>query len=429
MTVTLQAIRGMNDILPSDSSIWQFVEQTMRDTLASAGYQEIRLPIVEKTELFKRSVGEATDIVEKEMYTFEDRNGDSLSLRPEGTAGCVRAGIEHGLLYHQTRRLWYIGPFFRHERPQKGRYRQFHHCGVEAFGMADPDIDAELIHLSFCIFKKLGLDTHLSLELNTLGSASARKNYAEALVDYFTTHQNLLDEDSKRRLTTNPLRILDSKNPAMQSLLADVPVLTDFLDEESSAHFAALQRYLQALSIPFQLNTRLVRGLDYYSGTVFEWVTNSDGAQNAVCSGGRYDGLIEQLGGNPSFATGFAFGLERVILLMQETGQKLPQAAPMVYILSVNEASSCRALCLAERLRALVKDMTVIVHAGGGSLKNQFKKADKSGAVLALVIGEQEMKDNTVTVKYLREETPQQVLSEEALDGVIRQIQRLPRHA
>lgn len=415
MIAQLQAIRGMNDFLPSETINWRHVEQVMETVLAAAGYQEIRLPLLEKTDLFKRSVGTATDIVEKEMYTFLDRNGDSLSLRPEGTAGCVRAGIEHGLLYHQTQRLWYTGPFFRHERPQKGRYRQFHHVGVEAFGMAGTDIEAELIQLSFAIFRQLGLAGHVTLELNSLGTPETRRAYADRLVGYFTRHASELDADSTRRLTTNPLRILDSKNPALQALIAQAPCLPDCLDDSSREHFAGLQHALKTLGIPFRLNPRLVRGLDYYSKTVFEWVTNSEGAQNAVCSGGRYDTLVEQLGGAPAPACGFAFGLERIMLLLQETGQPLPSPAPLIYVVSADSDAHLHALALTENLRSRLPGLRIIVHAGGGSFKNQFRKADKSGAMLALVIGEAEMANQTVTLKYLREDKPQQTLPETEL--------------
>lgn len=411
MTAVIQAIRGMNDILPSETHIWQKIERAFQEVLQSYGYQEIRFPILEKTDLFKRSVGEATDIVEKEMYTFEDRNGDSLSLRPEGTACCVRAGIEHGLIYNQIQRLWYMGPFFRHERPQKGRYRQFSHCGVETYGIAGPDIEAELILLSARLLQKLDLASGVTLEMNSLGSAAARQRYLEALTHYLTAHADHLDEDSKRRLTTNPLRILDSKNPAVQAILNDAPCLSAYLDEESASGFERLQFILSQLNIPFRVNSRLVRGLDYYSGTVFEWLTQDSIAQNAVCAGGRYDGLVAQLGGKPTPACGFAFGLERVILLMEQQGKQVPPPLLHAYILSVDEASYVEALLVADQLRQTHPDLSLIVHAGGGSLKNQFRKADRSGARFALVLGEQEMANNTITIKSLREELPQRTLN------------------
>jgi len=422
MTASIQAVRGMNDILPSETSIWQHIEHIFRQTLNSFGYQEIRLPIIEKTELFKRSVGEATDIVEKEMYTFEDRNGDSLSLRPEGTAGCVRAGIEHGLLYNQTQRLWYMGPFFRHERPQKGRYRQFNHCGVETYGFAGPDIEAELILLSARLIQQLGLSSAVTLEINSIGTASARQAYLTALRAYLTEHTEALDEDSRRRLTTNPLRILDSKNPGVQAVLNHAPNLSDYLEETSRAHAASLQNALTQLGIPFRINPRLVRGLDYYSDTVFEWLTNDDVAQNAVCAGGRYDHLVEQLGGKPTPACGFAFGMERLILLMQSSGQALQTHVPDAYMLSVDSASHCRALQIADQLRKSHPTLCLMVHAGGGSLKNQFRRADRSGAKMAFILGEQEMQDKTITLKSLREDLPQRTLSEPAFFAEIHQL-------
>jgi histidyl-tRNA synthetase len=316
MAKNIQAIRGMHDILPEQTPIWQFVEQNLRDVLAAYGYSEIRLPIVEKTELFKRSIGEVTDIVEKEMYTFDDRNGDSLTLRPEGTAGCLRAGLEHGLLHNQTHRIWYYGPMFRHERPQKGRYRQFTQLGVETYGIASADIDAELITLSHRLWKKLGLSEQLELQINSLGTSEERLVYREKLVEYFNQQPELLDEDSQRRLISNPLRILDTKNPAMKELVENAPSLRDFLGAESKAHFTKLTDTLDALEIPYTINQRLVRGLDYYSKTVFEWVTTALGAQGTVCAGGRYDGLIEQLGGRANHAVGFAMGIERLVLLI-----------------------------------------------------------------------------------------------------------------
>jgi histidyl-tRNA synthetase len=406
----IQAVRGMNDILPTETPLWQHAEKTLQDILHRYGYHEIRLPIVEKTDLFKRGIGEATDIVEKEMYTFTDRNQESLTLRPEGTAGCVRAGIEQGLLYHQIQRLWYQGPYFRHERPQKGRYRQFYQCGAEVFGLAGPDIDAELIVMSARLFEKLGLQSVVNLQLNSLGSAESRIAYRTHLVEYLTQHQAELDEDSLRRLTSNPLRILDSKNPAMQTLIANAPKLMDHLDPESQAHFAKLQDYLNAVGIRFTLNPCLVRGLDYYTKTVFEWVTDALGAQGAVCSGGRYDGLVEQLGGNATPALGFAIGMERLVLLLQQVQSALPLDELHLYVMNDSETTFQKSLELTESLREQVPELRAQLHCGGGSLKNQFKKADKSGARFAMIIGEQEFASQSVAIKPLRGEGQQEMV-------------------
>ncbi|MBV8802601.1 MAG: histidine--tRNA ligase [Gammaproteobacteria bacterium] len=404
----IQAIRGMNDILPEETIYWQFVEKILRDTLQSYGYQEIRFPILEKTELFKRSIGDATDIVEKEMYTFFDRNNESLTLRPEGTASCVRLGNEHGLLYNQIQRLWSLGPYFRYERPQKGRYRQFHQCDVEVFGLEGPDIDAEIILLTAKILEKLGLKSYVTLQLNSLGAVTARQHYREKLVDYFSTYQEQLDEDSRRRLVTNPLRILDSKNPAMQHLIENAPRLIDYLDAESQQHFEKLQDFLTSTGVAFTINPRLVRGLDYYTKTVFEWVTSELGAQGTVCAGGRYDSLVEQLGGKSTPAIGFALGMERTILLVQQLQKNLHHhLAPHIYIISDSNATLKKAMQTADFLRDQLSDIRVIVNCGDGSFKNQFKKADKSGAQLALIIGEQELKTETITIKFLREKTDQ----------------------
>ncbi len=412
MATHIQAIRGMNDLLPADTIIWQLVEKTISQVLQSYSYHEIRSPILEKTELFKRSIGEVTDIVEKEMYTFLDRNNDSLTLRPEGTACCVRAGIEHGLLYNQVQRLWYMGPYFRHERPQKGRYRQFYQCGVEMFGVETPDADAELILLSAKIIEKLGLKSYVTLELNSLGSTEARLAYREKLVTYLSAHQDQLDEDSKRRLTTNPLRILDSKNPDVQALLINAPRLADYLDAESQEHFAQLQKYLTAAGIQFTLNPRLVRGLDYYSKTVFEWVTTELGAQGTVCAGGRYDKLVEQLGGKATPALGFAIGIDRFVLLIQQFRKNLPTNTPDIYFVSDGDAAFQRSLAIADELRDQISGLRIQMHCGGGKLANQFKKADKSGARLALIIGEQELQANTVGIKFLRENLQQKNVSQ-----------------
>jgi len=408
---SIQAIRGMNDILPNESYLWLFVENTIKNILHSYGYQEIRLPILEKTELFKRTIGEATDIVEKEMYTFLDRNQESLTLRPEGTAGCVRAGIEHGLLYNQIQKLWYMGPYFRYERPQKGRYRQFYQCGAEVFGIATPDIDAELILMSARILETLGLKSHVELQLNSLGSIESRQSYRKQLVAYFSDHQNQLDEDSQRRLTTNPLRILDSKNPSMQTLISAAPKLLDHLDSESNDHFLKLQTYLKNAGLTFTINSRLVRGLDYYTKTVFEWVTTDLGAQGTVCAGGRYDGLVEQLGGKQTPALGFAIGIERLILLTQQFLTNIPVKEADIYFMTDSETTFQTGLKFAEELRQNIPHLQILQNCGGGSLKNQFKKADKSGARFALIIGEQEFSTQSVAVKSLRETTPQEIIS------------------
>jgi histidyl-tRNA synthetase len=406
----IQAIRGMNDILPSETRLWQHVESLLREILHGYGYREIRLPIVEKTELFKRTIGEATDIVEKEMYTFTDRNNENLTLRPEGTAGCVRAGIEHGLLYNQIQRLWYLGPYFRHERPQKGRYRQFHQCGAEVFGIATPDIDAELILLSARIFEKLGLKSYLTLQINSLGSVAAREEYRKTLVAYLTKHQAQLDEDSQRRLTTNPLRILDSKNPDLATLIAQAPKLIDHLDAESQQHFTQLQAFLTSAGLPFTINPCLVRGLDYYTKTVFEWVTNELGAQGTVCAGGRYDGLVEQLGGKATPALGFAIGMERLTLMLQQNQQDTNEHAD-IYVLTDSDNTFQKGLQIAAKLRDEFPRLCVLQHCGGGTLKNQFKKADKSGARYAVIIGEQEFATQNAAIKFLRENIQQETVS------------------
>ena len=410
----IQAIRGMNDVLPSETFLWLHAENCIRKILLGYGYQEIRFPIVEKTELFKRSIGEITDIVEKEMYTFLDRNQDSLTLRPEGTACCVRAGIEHGLLYNQIQRLWYSGPFFRHERPQKGRYRQFNQFSAEVFGLASPDIDAELIVMSATILEKL--DIEVSLQLNSLGTPASRKIYKEKLLEYLTTHQDKLDEESKQRLTKNPLRILDSKNPDMKNLIAHAPKLLDFLDEASLAHFEKLQTYLVHAGVNFTVNPCLVRGLDYYTKTVFEWTTDKLGTQSTVCAGGRYDELVQQLGGKSTPAVGFSLGLERIILLMQQN-EKYRKCEPSLhaYLITDSDQSFAVGLKTANYLRKKVPGLRLLLHCGGGNLKSQFKKADKSGAQYALIIGEHELKTRTIAIKNLREELPQQSIYQDEL--------------
>ena len=413
----IQAIRGMNDLLPEQSSIWQYFEGTVQSLMQRYGYAEIRTPIVEQTALFARSIGEVTDIVEKEMYTFEDRNGDSLTLRPEGTASCVRAAMEHGLLHNQTQRLWYQGPMFRHERPQKGRYRQFHQVGLEAFGLDGPDIDAEVILLSARLWRELGLLDHVTLELNSLGSNEARAAYRDRLVAYFEQHRDQLDEDSLRRLTSNPLRILDSKNPDMAPMLADAPRLMDHLDDESREHFEQLTRMLEAAGIDYTINPRLVRGLDYYCRTVFEWTTTALGSQGTVCAGGRYDGLVEQLGGKPTPAVGFAMGIERLVLLLQ-TLELVPHSALDeldVYLLPMDDGATGSAMLLAEQLRTTLPSLRLQLHCGGGSFKSRIKKADKSGARLALLLGEDELANDRVSLKFLREARDQQSLSRGSL--------------
>ncbi|ASP39227.1 histidine--tRNA ligase [Bacterioplanes sanyensis] len=409
MSKKIQAIRGMNDILPSQSPVWQYLEGTVAELLAAYGYGEIRMPIVEPTNLFKRSIGEVTDIVEKEMYTFDDRNGDSLTLRPEGTAGCVRACEEHGLLYNQTQRVWYTGPMFRYERPQKGRYRQFYQIGVETFGIATPDIDAEVILLTARLWQQLGLSDSVTLQLNSLGSNEARAHYRQALVDYLTANKELLDEDSLRRLDSNPLRVLDSKNPAMQEMLAGAPSLFDYLDDDSREHFEQLRRILDAAGVQYEINPRLVRGLDYYCKTVFEWVTDELGAQGTVCAGGRYDGLVEQLGGKATPAVGFAMGVERLILLL-ESLQRVPAEvyqAVDVYVCAVGDNTDIAAMLLSDHVRNEQNWLRVQTHCGGGSFKSQMKKADKSGARFALLLGEDEVAQQLVSVKDLRGELEQ----------------------
>jgi histidyl-tRNA synthetase len=420
----IQSIRGMNDLLPTVSPVWQYLENTVKDVVSRYGYQEIRFPIVEKTELFKRSIGEVTDIVEKEMYTFLDRNDESLTLRPEGTAGCVRACLQNGLLDNQqTQRLWYTGPMFRYERPQKGRLRQFHQIGVESFGMATADIDAEMIILTARLWTQLGVSQHLTLELNSIGSLEARANYKAALVSYLDQHKDKLDEDSVRRLTTNPLRILDSKSKDTQSVLDGAPLLHDYLDEESQADFDELKSLLDAAGVPFTVNQRLVRGLDYYSKTVFEWVTDKLGAQGTVCAGGRYDSLVEQLGGKSAPAIGFAMGIERLCLLLEETGSVPDElnASPDIYIVVAGDKAKIAAVTLAEQLRNELPDIKVISHCGGGSFKSQFKKADKSGAKIALVMGDDEAEKSVVNVKWLRADEPieQQTVAIDKLNALL----------
>jgi len=419
----IQAIRGMHDILPEQTPRWQHLEKTVSDILTAYGYDEIRMPLVEMTELFCRSIGEVTDIVEKEMYTFSDRNGDSLTLRPEGTASCVRACMENGLLHNQTRKLWYRGPMFRHERPQKGRYRQFHQIGVETFGLDGPDIDAELICMTARLWPALGLKG-IRLELNSLGSSEARAAYRDKLVEYYTAHESELDDDSKRRLSTNPLRILDSKNPDMQVLNEAAPKLVDYLDDESRTHFDGLLARLDAVGVEYTINPRLVRGLDYYCKTVFEWVSEDLGAQGTVCAGGRFDGLVEQLGGKPVSASGFAMGIERLIALLEDNDVAVPENSIHAYLVMFGDAAEVRGMQLAEQMREEVPGLRIVVNNGGGSFKSQFKRADKSGALNAIILGDDELTAGTVAVKDLRGETQQKTISQSALADCLQDIVR-----
>ena len=410
MAKNIQAIRGMNDCSPSESPLWQWIEGQVRQILSSYGYSEVRMPIVESTPLFARAIGEVTDVVSKEMYTFWD-NDEQLTLRPEGTAGCVRAAIEHGWIYNNEQRLWYMGPMFRHERPQKGRYRQFHQAGVEVFGIATPEIDAELIILTARLWKALGIDQHVSLQLNSIGSLEARANYRSALVAFLENHQDLMSEEEKERLVKNPLRILDTKNQALQDVLDGAPKLLDYLDDESREHFAQLCGLLDAVGIQYEINPKLVRGLDYYNKTVFEWVTSALGAQGTVCGGGRYDGLVEQLGGHATSGVGFAMGLERLVLLVQEVNKSIPvKSAVDIYVVYQGEGTTLAAFQLAEKLRSELPHLSTMLHCSGGNFKKQFKRADKSGATLALVLGESEVQNNQVVVKHLLGAAEQQTI-------------------
>jgi len=402
-----KSIRGMNDLLPESSATWRLVEDVVREVIEAYGYREIRLPILEHTEVFARAIGEVTDIVEKEMYSFRDRNDESLTLRPEGTAGMVRAGITNGLLHNQKQKLWTVGPMFRYEKPQKGRYRQFHQFDVEAMGYAGPDIDAELIIMCARMWERLGL-SRLHLEINSLGTDACRANYRSALVEYFSTVKSQLDEDSIRRLDKNPLRILDSKNPDMQALIAAAPVMTDHLDDESAVHFATLQELLNTADIPYVVNPRLVRGLDYYNQTVFEWVTDALGSQGAVCAGGRYDGLVEKLGGRSTPAIGWAMGVERLIGLYEASGGAVGDGSVDVYVVAVGDAAFNKGLTIAEEMRDQSNQIKVELNLGGGSFKSQMKRADKSGAEYAVIIGEDEITRGEVAVKPLREEAQQE---------------------
>ena len=408
MASSIQAVRGMNDLLPGESSIWQQVEGVLRQTLASFGYSEVRMPLVEKTGLFCRAIGEVTDVVEKEMYTFEDRSGDSLSLRPEGTAGCVRACLEHNLIYNQEQRLWYMGPMFRHERPQKGRYRQFHQTGCEVFGLKGPDIDAEIIMMTASIWKKLGIMDKLQLQLNSLGSAEERRVYREELVKFLEAHFDDLDEDSKRRTHTNPLRVLDTKDEKVGEILKDAPRLSDFFGEETRQHFEGLKKFLDDAGISYIINERLVRGLDYYNLTVFEWVTDALGAQGTVCGGGRYDSLVEQLGGTPTPAVGFGLGMERLILLLTTLDKIKAQSAVDVYIAGAGEGAEHYQAQVAMSLREALPQVRILNNCGGGNFKRQLKRADKANARVAVILGSEEISTNSVTIKDLCNQESQQ---------------------
>ncbi|MGL5954135.1 Histidine--tRNA ligase [Providencia rustigianii] len=423
MGKNIQAIRGMNDYLPADTRVWQKIEATLKNILQGYGFSEIRTPIVEQTPLFRRAIGEVTDVVEKEMYTFNDRNEESLTLRPENTAGCVRAGIEHGLLYNQEQRLWYLGPMFRYERPQKGRYRQFHQLGAEVFGLAGPDIDAEVILMTARWWRALGISEHVTLELNSIGSLEARANYRDALVAFLEQHKDKLDEDCKRRMYSNPLRVLDSKNKDVQALLNDAPALFDYLDDESREHFDGLCKLLDNAGIQYRVNQRLVRGLDYYNRTVFEWVTTALGSQGTVCAGGRYDGLVEQLGGRATPAVGFAMGMERMVLLVQEVNPEFTadNSVADVYLASFGDNSQQAALLVAEKVRDALPTLRLMTNHGGGNFKKQLARADKQGAKLALILGEDEIQNSQVTLKDLRTGT-QETISQQLMASRIAEL-------
>ncbi|MGR9106134.1 MAG: histidine--tRNA ligase [Gammaproteobacteria bacterium] len=419
MSENIQAIRGMHDILPDQSALWQKVESGLREVLAAYGYLEIRLPIVEKTDLFRRSIGEVTDIVEKEMYTFEDRNGDSLTLRPEGTAGCLRACIEHGLLHNQVQRLWYSGPMFRHERPQKGRYRQFYQLGVETYGMPGPDIDAEIIAMTRRFWRIFEIESKLELQINSLGTIEERNRYRERLRAYLKGRQAELDEDSLNRLETNPLRILDSKNPALKGVIAGAPLLCDFLGEESRTHFEGLKELLDGLGVRYTVNPLLVRGLDYYGKTVFEWVTDELGAQGTVCAGGRYDLLVEQLGAKSNSAVGFAMGMERLLELLSAKTSPGDASEVDVYLIHAGNATSLASLKVAEEIREKLPGLRLVVHCGAGGFKSQFKRADRCGAAYALILGEDEVSRGTIALKSLRSEEPQIALQQSEVGEIL----------
>lgn len=421
MAKRIQSIRGMHDVLPPQTAVWQTVESAILKVLASYGYREIRLPMVEPTALFSRSIGEVTDIVEKEMYTFLDRNGDSLTLRPEGTAGCVRAGVEHGLLHNQQQRLWYLGPMFRHERPQKGRYRQFHQVGVETFGFTGPDIDVELILMSARLWRLLGLGG-VRLEINSLGSSEARAIYRQKLMAYLGAHQEALDEDERTRLHKNPLRILDTKNPGLRTLIDTAPTLMDVLDEASRAHYDELKLKLDQAGIEYLENPYLVRGLDYYNRTVFEWISEDLGAQGTICAGGRYDGLVEQLGGRATPAAGFALGLERLLSLLSGQGVHLTSDNPHAYLVMVGERAESVGPKLVEQSRDALSNLRIIANCGGGGFKAQLKRADRSGADLAIIVGNEEASVGSVIIKHLRSEQEQQTIAQAQLIPYLKSV-------
>ena len=420
MAKNLQSVRGMRDILPDQSASWQYIENIAREIFSSYGYNELRAPIIESTDLFKRSIGDATDIVEKEMYTFDDRNGDSLTLRPEGTAGTVRAGIQHGLFHNQQQRIWYIGPMFRHERPQKGRYRGFYQAGIETYGIDGPEIDAEVIAIAARFWKRLGFKK-VRLEINSLGSNEARQNYREVLIEYFSKHQELLDEDSQRRLHKNPLRILDTKNPKMFDLVEKAPSLLDYLDEESKLHFEGLKLRLDTMGIEYIVNPRLVRGIDYYNRTVFEWITEDLGAQGTICAGGRYDGLVKQLGGRDTTACGFGMGLDRLQLLVEEQGLDRSDNNPHAYFVMSGEDAELTGTALSEKLRDANPSLRLMINVGGGSFKSQLKRADKSSAAYALILGESEIESQQIVVKPLLTNEEQHTISMNELSDYVEQ--------
>ena len=420
MSKKIQAIRGMNDLLPADSNIWSFLDSTISNLLISYGYKYCRTPNVESTETFSRAIGEVTDIVEKEMYTWKDNNGDSLTLRPEGTAGVVRMMIEHNLPREGIQKVFYNGPMFRHERPQKGRYRQFHQVGAEVFGASDAKIDAELISITHSLWKKLGIDA--VLEINSLGSAKSRATYRETLTEYFNDNKDQLDEDSLRRLTTNPLRILDSKNKDLESLISSAPKMIDHLDDDSNHHFNALKKYLDSLNISYNVNPKLVRGLDYYNQTVFEWISNDLGSQGTICGGGRYDGLVEKMGGNPTPAIGFAMGLERIALLIEDKSDQLISKRPHLYFASIGNSARIESMILSKKILETFPNITITNDLGIGNLKSQMKKANKSEADFAMILGEEELLEGLISIKPLKGQGVQQSIK---LEGIIHHLQEI----
>ena len=420
MSKKIQAIRGMNDLLPADSNIWSFLDTTVSNLLLSYGYKYCRTPNVESTETFAKAIGEVTDIVEKEMYTWKDNNGDSLTLRPEGTAGVVRMMIEHNLPREGIQKVFYNGPMFRHERPQKGRYRQFHQVGAEVFGVSDAKIDAELISITHTLWKILGIDTEL--EINSLGSAESRASYRATLSEYFNNHKDQLDEDSLRRLKTNPLRILDSKNKDLESLISGAPKMIDHLDDDSSHHFNALKKYLEGLNISYKVNPKLVRGLDYYNQTVFEWISNDLGSQGTICGGGRYDGLVEKMGGNKTPAIGFAMGLERIALLIEDKSNQIISKRPHLYFASIGEKANIESMSLSKKILEALPHITITNNMSIGTLKNQMKKANKSEADFAMILGEEELSEGLVSIKPLKGQGVQQSIK---LEGIIHHLQEI----